>query len=91
MVSKPRALEEWLQAKLDDPWGGDNISTLLTADQLSEIGTRWDSFDPQIRTKILIGVYLVLRCVFGFIPLSSPMCLCLPYSDYSLTDRRGGK
>lgn len=55
MAGKPRALEEWLQAKLDDPWGGDNISTLLTADQLNEIASRWFTFDSQIRVKILIG------------------------------------
>lgn len=54
--TKHRMLEEWLQAKLEDPWGGDNISALLTADQLSEIAARWLNLEPQIRVKVLIAI-----------------------------------
>lgn len=53
---KQRKLDEWLQAKLEDNWGGDNISQLLGLDHVSEIAQEWDMYESQIRVKILIAI-----------------------------------
>ncbi|KNC71631.1 hypothetical protein SARC_15830, partial [Sphaeroforma arctica JP610] len=54
MSSIQRDLDNWLHAKLDDPWGGESISNILSAEQLSEIAARFTSFETQIKVKILL-------------------------------------
>jgi hypothetical protein len=53
---KPRRLDEWLQAKLEDNWGGENISQLLTLEQVTEIAQEWEMYESPIRVKIMIAI-----------------------------------
>ena len=51
-----RDVVRWLHEKLDDPWGGDNVAPLLTAEQLREIAQRFATLDATVKAKVLVAV-----------------------------------
>ena len=54
-MSKERDLHLWLQSKLEDPWSGENLASLLKEDMLCKIANEFETINSQVKVKILIA------------------------------------